>query len=268
MRINNNLFAINAQRNLNKTNTVLAKSNERLSSGLRINRAADDAAGLVISQNLRSQVSGNKVASRNALDGVSFVQTAEGALDEVATMLNRMKDLAIQSANGTADATQRTAMQAEFAQLVTEIGSIGTNTRFASLTVFAAAAVTFQVGNVAADTLAVTVGVLTSASLTINNAGVGTLASATAAIALLDTAIGAVSTTRGTLGATQNRLESRINYLALATENLQAAESRIRDVDMADEMVTYTRWQILQQSGTSMLAQANQLPSSVLQLLR
>jgi flagellin len=268
MRINNNIFAINAQRNLSKTNVQLGKVNERLASGLRINRAADDAAGLVISQNLRSQISGNQVAIRNSLDGVSFVQTSEGALDEVATMLQRMKDLAIQSANGTADATQRTAMQAEFAQLVTEIGSIGTNTRFASLTVFTATAVTFQVGNQASDTVAVTVGVLTSASLTINLAGVGTYASAAAAIALVDTAIGAVSGLRGTLGATQNRLESRINYLSLATENLQAAESRIRDADMAQEMVNFTRTQILQSTGTSMLAQANQLPQSVLQLLR
>jgi flagellin len=394
MRINQNIMAFNAYRNLSGTNTVLGKSLEKLSSGFRINRAADDAVGLVISQGLRAQVSGLRQATRNAQDGVSVVQTAEGALNEVHSMLNRMRDLAVQAANtGTNDTAARTAAQAEVNQLSAEItricdttkfggqsllnGSFGltagqltgydndnsivvaagstftvavtggsgaltvsltggtyTGTQFAALAQSSARAVlsasanavdqaaannfsvsavdvgtgsavtfenmgttiitladgtntplagfdvdpigavaaasgsggVFQVGADASDTL--TVSLTDMDSTTLGIAALDLVNSASAAISAVDAAITTVSSTRGTLGAYQNRFESTIANLQVTTENLAASESRIRDTDYALEMVTYTRHSILQQAGTAMLAQANQVPQTVLSLLR
>ena len=397
MRINQNSMAINAFRNLSTTNVALGKSLEKLSSGFRINRAADDAAGLVISQNLRAQVSGLRQATRNAQDGISVVQTAEGALNEVHTILNRMRDLAVQASNsGTNDADARGAAQAEIDALTSELNRISDKTQFGgmklldgsygktagqlsafdadgSVTIAAADTVnvtvtggsgavsvalsagTFSGGNAAAtieqsvkaallgtgnavdaaaaenfsvsyeavgaggvftvsngsaadvaiadgtgtplgdNTLTALVGTVTAATGTggvfqvgansgdtvsiaitdtdaaaLGVAAVDVTTDAGAALALdnLDTAIKTVSSTRGDLGALQNRFESMINNLQVTTENLVASESRIRDTDMAMEMTTFTKNQILSQAGTAMLAQANQVPQSVLSLLR
>ncbi len=402
MRINQNIMAFNAYRNLSTTSTQLGKSLEKLSSGYRINRAADDAAGLVISQGLRAQISGLKQAGRNAQDGISVVQTAEGALNEVQTMLNRMRDLAVQAANtATNDSSARTAAQAEVVQLKSEVDRITGSTKFgqqalldgsfgvtaatrtgfwssSTYTVGANSAGTYRLlidvdgtgqvtanltdgtytgaqlaahvqsairtalsgGNAAQQALATKVEVtsetvgagfslsitadlaaghtftledpmnghfmpelkitpdyLASASATsasgsggvfqvganngdtisvalasVNVSGLGISAidissNAAGAITLLDSAISTVSTTRGNLGAVQNRFESTIANLQVATENLAASESRIRDTDMAQEMTNFTRQQILQQAGTAMLAQANQVPQSILRLI-
>ena len=392
MRINQNIQAFNAYRNLSTTNTAMGKSLEKLSSGFRINRAADDAAGLVISQGLRAQVSGLKQATRNAQDGISVVQTAEGALNEVHSMLNRMRDLAVQSVNASNDTEARGAANNEITELKGEIGRIAAQTKFGSQALLdgtfgltasktaatvAAATVTltagdtfsFTIDGVAVTTSAVTAGeagaktgtelatfiqnevraglldagradlaekftvksesagagftltieqnsghditgtpaaagnaALTGAVTfsaatahsgtaakfqvgansgeTIDVAGfdlaavaasitgdVTSEANATAFIDAMDTAIKDVSTARGKLGAVQNRFESTINNLQVTTENLSASESRIRDTDMALEMVSFTRHQVLTQAGTAMLGQANQLPQSVLRLL-
>jgi flagellin len=394
MRINQNSMAINAYRNLSTNNVNLGKSLEKLSSGFRINRAADDAAGLVISQNLRAQVSGLRQATRNAQDGISVVQTAEGALNEVHTMLNRMRDLSVQAANsGSNDATARSAAQAEIHALSSEIDRISGSTNFGgvnlldgsygvdsakltgfdaddsytvaagddftididgtgpvsvdlpalggatgaeaagalqgainsalsaagsafagkvsvtSATVGAGSALTievsglangetfelaegtnnplaalgvtagtataaagsggqFQIGAGATDTLEVAISSVSASALGIGSLDVTTDAGAATAIDALDTAIASVSTQRGDLGAVQNRFESMINNLQVTTENLVASESRIRDTDMAAEMTSFTKSQILSQASTSMLAQANQVPQSVLSLLR
>jgi flagellin len=275
MRINQNIMAYNAYRNVNSTSTQMGKSLEKLSSGLRINRAADDAAGLVISQDLRAQVSGLKQATRNAQDGISVVQTAEGALNEVSAMLQRMRDLAVQSANGSNSQGARSAAQAEFTALRSEISRIGSNTTFGGLNLLNGntfgSGVNFQVGANTVDTLSVGISALNSgtavaALASASVAGTSGL-SASSAIALLDTAISEVSTSRGALGALQNRFESSINSLQVATENVSASESRIRDTDMAMEMTNFTRNQILLQAGTAMLGQANQIPQSILRLL-
>jgi flagellin len=400
MRINQNLMAANSSRNLTSTNSMMSKSLEKLSSGLRINRAADDAAGLVISQNLRAQVSGLRQATRNAQDGISVLQTAEGALNEVHTMLNRMRDLAVQGANtGGNDSASRSAAQSEIDQLNLEIDRISTNTKFggtalldgnfgqtpamrtglvqSSVTLtagstftiniaglgahtvaivggaaagssaataasvlassinasLAGSAVTairafankvtasvtpsggandvtlnvggltagqsfvladgtgtplaqlgtgfigtstnaagtggvFQVGSNSGDTVGVNITAVSSSALGVNAILVNTDANAAAAITAIDAAISSVSGTRGALGAMQNRFESMINNLSVTTENLQASESRIRDLDMANEMVAFTKNQVLQQAGTAMLSQANQIPQTILTLLR
>jgi flagellin len=392
MRINQNIQAFNAYRNLSTTNTAMGKSLEKLSSGFRINRAADDAAGLVISQGLRAQVSGLKQATRNAQDGISVVQTAEGALNEVHSMLNRMRDLAVQSVNASNDTDARTAANNEITELKSEISRIATQTKFGSQPLLdgsyglspststanvAAATVTltagdtfsFTVDGVAVTTAAVTAGeagaytgtdlasfiqnevrsgllgagradLAEKFSVTAETAGAGftlnveqgggfditgtpgtagnaaltgavtfnaavassgtaaefqvganagetisvsgfnlsavataltgdvlTAATATTFIGQIDSQITSVSSARGKLGAVQNRFESTINNLQVTTENLAASESRIRDTDMALEMVSFTRHQVLTQAGTAMLGQANQLPQSVLRLL-
>ena len=393
MRINQNVMANNASRNLSSTNVQLGKNLEKLSSGFRINRAADDAAGLVVSQGLRAQVSGLRQATRNAQDGISVVQTAEGALNEVHTMLNRMRDLAVQAANsGGNDAAARTAAQTEITELKAEITRISDKTRFggvdllngsygvspAKVTGFdadnaithtagddftiniattgnvtvdlaamagvsgaaAAASIegsinsalsaagnayagkvrvssqsvgagsaltievsgltagqtfvladgtgtpladmgltgavtaaagtggTFQIGANAGDTVGLSIADVDAVALGVGGVDVTTDAGASAAITALDTAISSVSTTRGKLGALQNRFESMINNLQVTTENLAASESRIRDTDMAQEMVSFTKNNVLLQAGTAMLAQANQVPQSILSLLR
>ncbi|MCX6520752.1 MAG: flagellin [Actinobacteria bacterium] len=399
MRINQNVMANNASRNLAGTSVQLGKSLEKLSSGFRINRAADDAAGLVISQGLRAQTSGLRQATRNAQDGISVVQTAEGALNEVHTMLNRMRDLSVQSANtGANDTAARTAAQAEITALSTEISRISTTTKFGSTqlldgsygiqaarrtgfdadssvvvgatdtfsitvtggtartvdiadatytsgaqlastlesaikaslsssanvadqaaaskikvasqtvgagfaitidaglaatetftltavgvgTAFAGAGMglygassaasgsggTFQVGANSGETVALSIASVSATTLSVNALDVTTDAGAASAITALDTAIATVSSTRGNLGALQNRFESMINNLQVTTENISASESRIRDTDMAMEMVSFTKNQVLSQAGTAMLAQANQIPQSILSLLR
>lgn len=275
MRINANIAALNANRNLSVTNSQLSKSLEKLSSGYRINRAADDAAGLAISEGLRSEIRGNAQAQRNAQDGISFLQTAEGALTEVHSMLQRMRELAVQAANTTSDGT---AEQGEVTELQTEIDAIGARTKFSGITVFqdfSTNALNFQVSANSATAEQVSI----STDLTLSAASVSGVdisgidlttsdATAQAALDTLDQAIKAVSTTRATLGSVQNRLEHTVANLGVAVENLTASESRIRDVDMAEEMVNYTRNNILSQAGTAMLAQANQMPQSILQLLR
>ena len=366
MRINQNTMAINAYRNLSTNNMSLGKSLEKLSSGFRINRAADDASGLVISQGLRAQIGGLKQATRNAQDGISVVQTAEGALGEVHNILGRMRDLAVQSANtGSSDADARAAAQAEIAQLSAEVeriseqtafggqnlldGSYGiqptettstelaltgdnsgatisidggtaiglgfdtadktadevatavaaavnsagveglsaeadganvvyTNTTGAAIAIVGSATVdptvaagtgtakSFQIGANAGEIVDVSIAATDTAGLGIDSLDVGT--DAQAAIDAIDGAIASVSAQRGQLGAVQNRFESMINNLQVTTENLVASESRIRDTDMATEMTNFTKSQILQQASTAMLAQANQVPQSILSLLR
>ena len=276
MRINQNVMANNAYRNLSTTNMSLGKSLEKLSSGFRINRAADDAAGLVISQGLRSQVSGLRQAARNAQDGISVVQTAEGALNEVHTILNRMRDLAVQSANtGSNDTAARTAAAAEITALTSEITRISDTTRFGGTNLldgsYTAAVGVFQVGanGTADDQVTVAITNTDATTLAVNALDVTTsAATAQAAITSISAAISTVSAQRGSLGALQNRFESMINNLQVTTENLVASESRIRDTDMAVEMTNFTKNQILSQAGTAMLAQANQVPQSILSLLR
>jgi len=284
LRINNNIAAQNAYRNLSVTDGQMSKSLEKLSSGYRINRAADDAAGLSISEGLRSQIGGLKVAVRNAQDGISVVQTAEGALTETHSILQRMRDLSVQSAStGSQDSDARSAAQTEFTQLGQELDRIASTTSFGSQKLLdvagSAYAGTFQVGANGSSSDQIAVNLSTAAfgsgsTLTgFDSAGLGVgsldLTSAgTAAIDAIDKAIKGVSTARATLGAYQNRFEHTINNLNVAVENLSASESRIRDTDMAQEMVSFTRSQILTQAGTSMLAQANQAPQNVLSLLR
>ena len=269
LRINQNIAALNSYRNLSVSDGQMAKSLEKLSSGFRINRAADDAAGLVKSEGLRAEVRGNQAAIKNAQDGVSFVQTAEGALNEVHSILQRMRELAVDAANTAT--TDGVAQQAEVTELLAEIGDIGTQTKFSGQDVFTAASVTFQVGASTGDDLAVTVGILTTASIgadAVSIAAINLETGASAAIGTLDTAIASLSSQRADLGAKQNRLEHRVNSLNVAVENLSASESRIRDTDMAAEMANFTRSQVLTQAGTAMLAQANAAPQGVLQLLR
>ena len=398
MRINQNIMAANSSRNLTRTNDMLSKNLEKLSSGLRINRAADDAAGLVVSQNIRAQVSGLRQATRNAQDGISVVQTAEGALNEVASMLNRMRDLTVQAANsGGSDTDAKAAAQQEILQLRSEVDRISSSTKWgqtsllagtygttaaqttgfvtnAASTTTAAATFTininglgattvnvaaltaqpaatvgnalatainaalassgtaavqafagkvsvtttpegvgaaftinvsgltsgqtfamastgvnltqfgftaaptvvaasgtggvFQVGAYAGDTVTISVGGVSSTLLTLTTLDVTTDTGAASALTSLDAAIKSVSSTRATLGSLQNRFESMINNLSVTAENLTASESRIRDLDMASEMVGFTKNQVLQQAGTAMLAQANQIPQSILSLLR
>jgi flagellin len=266
LRVNTNVEAFNAHRNLSATATHLSKSMEKLSSGLRINRAADDAAGLAISEGMRAQIRGTAQASRNAQDGISLVQTAEGALNEMHSILQRVRELAIQFSNGTLSTTDQAKVTAEVAQLTAELVRIRDSSTFNGIALFGASGagttVTLQIGaNQNVD----------SASNT-NRVGVTVAALSFTPVSMdvsqIDTAISSVSSIRSSLGAVQNRLEHAVRNLGVSEENLSAAESRIRDVDVAQEMVNFTRLQILSQSGTAMLAQANQAPQSVLSLLR
>jgi flagellin len=274
LRIYNNVEAQNAHRQLSNTNAKLSGTMERLSSGLRINRAADDAAGLAVSEEMRTQIRGMKVASRNALDGVSLVQVADGALGGVNDMLQRIRDLAVQAANGTLTDQQRSNLDQEVQSVVAEMARVASDTEFNGIKILsgsvatAACAVTLQVGANGSQVIAFTIATMTASDLGISGVAVSTSASATAAIASIDAAIRNVNSQRASMGAIQNRLEQTISRLDLTSENLQAAESRIRDADMASEMIDFTRNQILQQSGTAMLAQANQAPQSILKLLQ
>ncbi|WP_336501587.1 flagellin [Microbacterium paraoxydans] len=274
MQINTNVSALNAYRNLSNTQNDLSKSLEKLSSGLRINRAADDAAGLAISEGLRSQVNGLNVAARNAQDGISVIQTAEGALTEVHSILQRVRDLTNQGANDSNNAKSREAIQTEISALGDELTRIASSTNFNGIKLLSGGAtLTFQVGAgaVAAEDQ-ISVGLTNFATLGADiktlAAGMTDAATYGAALAGIDTQIQAVSTARAGYGALQNRFESTINSLNVSAENLAAAESRIRDTDMASEMVKFTSANILSQAGTAMLAQANQANQGVLQLLR
>jgi flagellin len=274
LRIYNNVEAANAHRNLTQTNNAVGKAMERLSSGMRINRAADDAAGLAVSEIMRSQIRGNNVASRNAEDGISLVQVADATMGTATDMLQRMRDLAVQASNGTLTDAQRLNLDKEVQQVLTEINKVGTDTEFNGIKILAgsvataASAVTLQIGASGSQTIAFTIGTVSTSDLGISGLAVSSQASASAAIASIDAAISTLSTARANMGAIQNRLEQTITRLGVTAENLQAAESRIRDADMAEEMIAFTKHQILQQSGTAMLSQANSAPQNVLQLLR
>jgi flagellin len=273
MQVNSNLSALNTYRQLNTTQNSLSSSLEKLSSGLRINRAADDAAGLAISEGLKSQVGGLTVAARNAQDGINVVQTAEGALNEVQSILQRVRDLAVQGANDSNSDDSRTAIKAETDQLGKELTRLSTATDFNGTKLLdgSATALTFQVGaNSGADNTIVVdlsgadvgaIGTAVSALTFTDNAAAQT------SIGTVDTQLKAVSTARANLGAVQNRFQHTINSINVATENLNASASSITSTDMAKEMVSFTRAQVLSQAGTAMLAQANQLPQGVLKLL-
>ncbi|KAF0996474.1 flagellin [Geobacillus sp. TFV-3] len=274
MRINHNIQALNAYRNLAANQASISKNLERLSSGLRINRAADDAAGLAISEKMRSQIRGLQMAERNALDAISLIQTAEGALNEVHSILQRMRELAVQAANGTNQDTDREALDSEFQQLIEEIDRIGQDTQFNKMNILAADQnIDIQLGANNGQTLTLSwkqqlKGSLGEDAEDISNLNIKTVTDAQNAITTLDNAIISVSKSRSKMGAYQNRLEHTINNLTTANENLTAAESRIRDTDMAMEMAEFTKNNILTQAAQAMLAQSNQLPQGILQLLK
>jgi flagellin len=272
LRIQNNVEAFNAHRQLVGTSDKLSKAMERLSSGYRINRAADDSAGLAISEKLRAQIGGLQQSQRNVQDAVSLVQTAEGAMQEVHSMLQRVRDLAIQFNNGTLSASDKAAITAEVTQLSSEISRISTQTKFNGNTLLAGGTMTFQIGADDGQTLTVALANLFGSGSTyaVDPAYFNFSSQVTAGVLLasLDTAIAGVASARSSYGSVQNRLEHTLANLSSYEENLTASESRIRDVDMASEMVNLTKLQILQQAGTSMLAQANTAPQSVLTLLR
>jgi flagellin len=272
MRINNNLMAMNAHRQLKVNSSNQEKSLEKLSSGYRINRAGDDAAGLSISEKMRAQIRGLQKASSNAQDGISLIQTAEGALNETHEILQRMRELSVQAANDTNVTKDRSAIKLELNELSAEITRIGDKTQFntQNLLTGSLSGKIIQIGANKGETLSITIknmratqlGVQASALLVTNASVIG------ANIEKINSAINTVSAERAKLGAKQNRLEHTIKNLDTAAENLQASESRIRDVDMAKEMMAFTKNNILNQAATAMLAQANQAPQSVLQLLQ
>ena len=269
LRIQTNVEAFNAHRQLQMSANNMAKSMERLSSGYRINRAADDAAGLAISQKMEAQIGGLDQAQRNAGDAVSLVQTAEGALSEVHSMLQRVRDLAVQFNNGTLSTTDKAAITLEVTQLSAEISRIASQTQFNGIALLTGGnSITFQVGASDGETLSISGRSLFGSGSSFDvNSDIFSF-SGTVTLASIDDAIDKVSTARATFGSVQNRLEHTLNTLSSYEENLTASESRIKDVDMASEMVQFTKFQILQQAGTSMLAQANSAPQSVLSLLR
>ena len=270
MRIQHNITALNSHRNLTNNNSSLTKNLEKLSSGYRINRAGDDAAGLAISEKMRAQITGLNTAQKNAEDGVSLVQTAEGALTEVHSMLNRMVELSTQAANGTYSTSNRSEMQKEIDQLNLEINRISTTSNFNDQQLFSASS-TINLHVTEQNTggsISVSLQKMDSTVLGTSTIAIGTAAGATAAIKTAKDAIEKISSMRSTFGALQNRLEHTINNLGVQAENITASESRIRDVDMAKEMMAYTKNNILVQASQAMLAQANQVPQGVLQLLQ
>ena len=280
LRVYNNIFSLNAQRNLGNNNSRLGTSLERLSSGLRINRGADDAAGLAISEALRADIRSLNQANRNANDGISLINTAEGALSEQSSILVRMRELAAQAATGTVGSTERATIDREFNALRDEIDRISSVSEFngqklvdGSLASGATTTVNLQVGmqNTANDRInlntAIDLTAIDSTGLGITTIGVDTATGARAALDTLDSALAVVTEGRGKLGAVQNRLIHTINNLSVSAENLQAAESQIRDADYSSEISDFTRNQILVQAATAILAQANLVPQSVLQLL-
>jgi flagellin len=276
LRINSNVMALNAYRNLSVTQSKLARSIAKLSSGLRIVQASDDAAGLAISEKMRADIRSYNQAVRNANDGVSMLQTAEGALTEVSGMLTRMRELAEQAATGTVGETQKGTLDQEFQALITEINRISDATEFngtqlinGALSSGSSTAATFQIGigSGSTDRLSIGISGMHAASIGLEGISISSTANALTALAAVDTAIGNVASQRGDLGAVQNRLETIIANLSISAENLTSAESQIRDVDMALEMSVFTKNQIMVQAGTAMLAQANLVNQSVLTLL-
>ncbi|TFZ41850.1 flagellin [Soehngenia longivitae] len=297
MRINQNISAMNTYSRLTAANNAKSSSLGKLSSGLRINKAGDDAAGLTISEKMRGQIGGLNQAVRNAQDGISLIQTAEGALNETHSILNRMRDLAVQAANDTNTNDDRTAIQGEIDQLLEEVDRIASNTEFNTQKLFGYYRASggslvsggkfsgkFQIGANKDQNIEIKISDMTTKGLELRDFKVSggkvvvdgakyflnlkTQVGANSGISKIDTAIKKVSEERSKLGAYQNRLEHTINNLTTTSENLTAAESRIRDVDMAEEMMKFTKNNILSQAATSMLAQANQMPQQVLQLLQ
>lgn len=275
MRINTNISALNAWKNLTVTDNLMAKSLEKLSSGYRINKAADDAAGLAISEKMRGQISGLRQATRNAQDGISMIQTAEGALNETHSILQRMRELAVQASTSIIEKDDFEAIDAEIKSLVDEIDRIANTTEFNTKKLLdgslstsdCSVKILIGANSDEAQTMSFTIDSMKAETLGVNALTIDNVENSLSALSAINTAITNVSTTRANLGAQQNRLEHTINNLNTAAENLSAAESRIRDVDMALEMASFTRHQILLQAGTAMLAQANVRPQSVLQLL-
>ncbi len=274
--INSNIMSLNSQRNLNRSQGAMAVALQRLSSGLRINSAKDDAAGMAISERFTAQIRGLNQATRNANDGISLAQTTEGALQEVAASLQRMRELAVQSANGTNSDSDRLSLHEEFTALKNEIDRVAKATNFNGVSVLnSSASLTFQVG---ANASAATNRVSVSARVLISATGVGSalagtteissVSGALSALDIIDSAIDTVNTIRSDFGTIQNRFESIVRSNQNAVENLSASRSRIRDADFAAETAELTRTQILQQAGVAMLAQANQMPQNALSLLR
>ena len=274
MIINHNMNAMNAHRNMGVNNNSAAKAMEKLSSGLRINRAGDDAAGLAISEKMRGQIRGLDQASRNAQDGISLIQTAEGALNETTNILQRMRELSVQAANDTNADSDRSAIKTELMALQEEITRIADTTKFNGKSLInAGASMNIQVGANSGETIKISLTDMRASTIGVTSALVkaisgGTTGNANSLTTAIDTALVSVSTQRAKFGALQNRLEHTIKNVDNTSENLQAAESRIRDVDMAKEMMNYSKNNILNQAAQSMLAQANQQPQNVLQLLR
>ncbi|MBQ0920978.1 flagellin FliC [Hydrogenophaga aromaticivorans] len=271
--INTNVMSLNAQRNLNASSGALATSMQRLSSGLRVNSAKDDAAGLAIAERMNAQVKGMNVAIRNANDGISMAQTAEGALGKVGDSLQRMRELAVQSANASNSASDRTNLNAEYQQLNDEVTRVLTGTKFNGVDLLnTAATLTFQVGanNVTTDQIDVGTTVLTTGTgvAAVTAGDITSDTNALSAMDDLDDAIDEITTARATFGAVQNRFDAVISNLQVASENQAASRGRIMDADFATETSNLSRGQILQQAGTAMVAQANQLPQGVLSLLR
>ena len=263
--INTNVVSLNAQRNLNTSQSSLATSMQRLSSGLRVNSSKDDAAGLAIADRMNTQIRGINVAIRNANDGISMAQTAEGALATVTDALQRMRELAVQAQNGSNGSGDRANLDTEYQQLSAEIDRIATQTKFNGVAVIGSGATTtvFQVGANNGDTLAITTHTISAVT-----GGVDTVANASAALAAIDAKLDAINTDRATYGAAMSRFGMAIQNLQVTGENQSAARGRIMDADFATETANLSRAQILQQAGTAMVAQANQLPQQVLQLLR
>jgi len=274
LRVNTNIASLTAQRNLGMVTTRLEGSYSRLASGLRIAVAADDAAGLAISERMRSQIKSYGVAGRNALDGVSLAQTAEGALNEISNILNRMRELGMQAANGTLSSQDRATVNVEYSALVDEINRISTTTVFNGTNLLdgsASTGIPIQVGinsNTTDDVINVTLTETSAATLGFSTSDVTTIANAQGALSLIDVAIDQVNTQRGQLGAQQNRMESALRSIQIQRENLSASESRIRDVDVALETAEMTKNSIMQQAAVAVLQQANVQPQIALSLLQ
>lgn len=270
LTINSNPTSLNAQKNLSITQNRLGGNLNRLSSGLRINTAADDAAGLAVSERMKADIRSLSMAERNTMDGVSMIQIAEGAANEVSGVLTRMRELAIESSNGTLGNTERGYLQQEFSQLSTEIARIANVTEFNGISLMNnTSSVSFQVGIDAGsnNTISLNMTNYTGSSITLAGSDISTQSGATGALSAIDSAIDAVSANRADLGSVQSRLQTTVTNLQTARENLSAANSRIRDVDVASETADMTRNQILMQAGVSVLAQANQMPSMALSLI-
>ncbi len=270
MIINHNIPALNTYNRLVGNNTAVQKNMEKLASGLRINRAGDDAAGLAISETMRAQIRGLEMATKNAQDGISLIQTAEGALQETHAILQRMRELAVQAANDTNTDDDRQALQQEIDQLIQEIDRIANQTEFNTEKLLDGnfSGKIIHIGANAGQNITISIADMSATGLSVDTIDIATQGGADTALDTLDAAIKTVSEERSKLGAYQNRLEHTINNLSTSAENLTAAESRIRDVDMAKEMMEFTKNNILAQAAQAMLAQANQLPQGVLQLLR